>query len=89
MAVKTERLEMRLAREHKELLEQAAAMRGQPLTSFALSTLIEKAQDVLVRYQSTVLSLRDMKRFAKLIESDAEPNAALRAAAKRLKAVRG
>ena len=89
MATKVERLDVRLARENKELLEQAAAVQGQTLSSFAVSTLLEKAQDVLSKYQNTKLTRRDMELFSKLLEDNEAPNAALRAAAKRLKNTRG
>ena len=87
MAAKTARLEMRLSVEHKDLLERAAAVRGQPLSSFALSLLVDQAQAILEKQSSTVLSRRDQKRFLTIIESDEEPVPALKAAAR--KATRG
>ena len=81
---KTERLDMRLTAEHKELLERAAALTGQPLTSFALSHLIEKAQAILDQHTRTVLSTADHARFREIIESDEEPVPALQKAAEDL-----
>jgi uncharacterized protein (DUF1778 family) len=89
MKARDARLEMRLDPKHKELIEQAAALQGQPITSFAVSALIEKAQDVLEKHHSTVLSQNDMRAFIKFLEADQEPAPALRAAVKRLKALRG
>jgi len=89
MATKTERLEMRLRREHKEMIEEAAAVQGQPLTAFALSTLIDRARDVLAKHRATVLTRRDMKRFTSLIEEDSAPNAALKRAVRRSKPAGG
>ncbi len=41
------RLDFRLTRDVKRTIEQAAAVRGQSLTDFALSTLYERAKRVL------------------------------------------
>lgn len=83
------RLEMRLDPKHKRLIEQAAALEGQPLTSFAKAALVEKAQDVLERHHTTVLTQRDMRAFTKYLGSDPSPTPALRAAVRRLKSLRG
>ena len=47
MATKTERVEMRLNPEHKELLERAAALSGQTVSAFGVPLLIEKARETL------------------------------------------
>ena len=74
MATKTERLDVRLSAEHKELLEQAAAITGQPLTSFAVSFLLEKAREVIAQHHRTVLSRNDWDRFLEILETDEEPS---------------
>ena len=89
MAAKIERLDMRLDAQNKKLLEQAAAVQGQTVSSFAVAALVEKARDVLARHQTTQLTQRDMKQFARLLRADEAPNSALRAAARRLKRSRG
>ena len=89
MTTKTDRLEMRLSAEQKELLERAAAITGQPLTGFALSHLLERAQEIMDRHQKTVLSQRDQERFLSILESDVEPAPALKAALRRQKSRRG
>ena len=83
------RLEMRLDLKLKKLIEQAAALQGQPVTSFAMAALVEKAQDVLERHHTTLLTQRDMRAFTKYLGSDPTPTPALRAAVKRLKALGG
>jgi uncharacterized protein (DUF1778 family) len=50
---------------------------------FASSTLVEKAREVLQTGSVRVLSERDARRFLELLDSDAEPNEALREAAER------
>jgi uncharacterized protein (DUF1778 family) len=84
MGAKTDRLEMRLAPAHKALLERAAAAQGLPLSAFAVSTLLERAREVLDRQHMTNLSRRDMEAFVRLLEADERPAPALRAAARRL-----
>jgi uncharacterized protein (DUF1778 family) len=82
------RFDMRLSPEHKELLEQAAAASGQDLTAFAPEACLERAGNVLHRHQVTTLTRRDMKAFLKLLDKPPAPNAALRAAFRRLKEFR-
>ena len=89
MAAKIGRLDLRLAPEDKELLEKAAAIQGQSLTSFTVSALREKAEDVLAKARNTELTRRDMRLFSKILDDAEAPNAALRAAARRLKTARG
>lgn len=89
MATRTARLEMRVTPGDKEILEKAAALSGQPLSSFALSTLLEKARSMLVDTQTITLSRRDMKRFFEILEADEEPAPALKAAFRRYREGRG
>jgi uncharacterized protein (DUF1778 family) len=72
-----------LSAQHRELVEQAAALSGQALADFAASTLVEKAVLLLQTGSVRVLSERDALRFVELLDADAEPNEALRSAAER------
>lgn len=83
MPTKTDRLDMRLTSDQKELLERAAAISGQPLTGFALSHLLETARELIERHQRTILSLRDGRRFLDILEADAAPSPALVSALRR------
>lgn len=83
---KQARVDIRMSEEHKAVLEQAAAATGQPLTSFMVSSLLERARAILSQETSTRLSRRDMRRLLKILEEDDEPGPALRAAARRFKA---
>ena len=85
MAAKTERLEMRLSADHKALIERAAAAAGLPLTAFAVSNLLERAEETLERYERTVLSARDQQIFMEILEADDEPVPALAEAAKNVR----
>lgn len=88
MPTKTDRLDMRLTGEQKELLERAAAISGQPLTGFALSRLLDAARELIERHQRTSLSLRDGRRFLEILEADTAPSPALVAALRRRRARR-
>lgn len=83
MATKTDRLDMRLTSEQKDLLERAAAISGQALTGFALSHLLETARELIERHERTVLSLRDGSRFRDILDADTEPAPTLVAALRR------
>ncbi|HVC92941.1 MAG TPA: DUF1778 domain-containing protein [Pirellulales bacterium] len=79
---KDARLDFRLPAKTKQLIEQAAVEAGQSLTDFAVSTLIEKAHEVIERGRVTELTNRDRDLFIAMLERAAPPNAALRAAAR-------
>jgi uncharacterized protein (DUF1778 family) len=85
MTTKTERLEMRLTAEQKQVLERAALLNGQMLASFIRSQLMERAQEIIERHTRTVMSERDFTRFLELIDRSAEPAAALKSAYRRHK----
>ena len=82
------RLDFRLNRQVKEVIEQAAAVSGQSVSDFAVSALYRTAKEVLEREQTTRLSNRDRDVFLAMLDSDAKPNEALRRAAKRYKSRR-
>jgi len=77
------RLEFRLPRQQRNLIEQAAAVSGQNLTDYAVSSLLRVSCDVLEKDRATQLSVHDRDLFLRLLDEDARPNAALARAAKR------
>jgi len=79
------RLGFRLNRRLKDLIEQAACIRGQSVSEFATSTLVESARRIVQKHTTTVLSNRDRDIFLALLDADASPNEALRRAAKEFK----
>lgn len=89
MAAKTERLEMRLTGEQKDLIERAARIKGLDVTSFAVPTLLDIARDVVGQQSLTTLSARDFRKFLQILDADEEPASKLRAAVKRLNKLRG
>ncbi|HEX5733378.1 MAG TPA: DUF1778 domain-containing protein [Blastocatellia bacterium] len=82
------RLDFRLNRQVKEVIEQAAAVSGQTVSDFAVSALYRTAKEVLEREQTTRLSNRDRDIFLAILDSDAKPNEALKRAARRYKSSR-
>src|SRR5205814_1206614 len=81
----TARLTLTLDRELKELIETAACASEKNVQEFAAAILIENARRVLREYRTTVLTGADAEAFVKILESDAEPNDALKRAAERYK----
>jgi uncharacterized protein (DUF1778 family) len=77
------RLNFRLQRDQKSLIEKAAAVSGQSVSDFAVSSMLRAAQETIQSAATTRLSLRDGEVFLRMLESDAEPNAALKRAAGR------
>lgn len=80
---KKDRMNFRLDAQLKQLIEQAAGLEGQTLTEFAVSNLVQSARETIRGSQVTELSRRDWKAFMTLLDTDAEPNDALKRAARR------
>ncbi len=80
-----DRLDFRLDSEAKRVIEQAAALSGQTVKQFAVSTLLQSAEEVLERRRTIHLSNRDRDLFLALLDSDEGPNQELREAAERFK----
>jgi uncharacterized protein (DUF1778 family) len=82
MPAAIDRLDVRLTKEKKELIEQAAAASGQTVTDFTVSTLCRRARKVLREEQVLVLTDRDRDAFLAALENPPKPNAALLRAAR-------
>ena len=74
----SKRLNFRVAKDQKSLIEQAAAASCQTVSAFAVSHLVADARVVLRDEEAVIRSARDRERFLTLIESPPEPNEALR-----------
>lgn len=79
------RIDFRLASQAKAVIEEAAALTGQSLSDFAVSTLLERATQVLNAKRIRPLSERDARTFLSVLDSEQPPNQALREAAARYK----
>jgi uncharacterized protein (DUF1778 family) len=85
-----ERVDLRISADQKRLIERAATLSGQTLSSFILGTTVERAREIVRESAVIDLSNRDRDRFLKALEDDsARPNAALRRPARRHKAMLG
>ena len=75
------RLGLRLNKAHKERIERAAAVTGQTVNSFASSELLRRSEEILQTEEMRLLSDAARDRFLALLDAEAEPNEALKAAA--------
>ena len=85
MATTTSRLEFRLRRESKDLIEQAAQLLGMTVSEFANSRLVQLAKQIIAEHNTTLLTDRDRDTFLKMLDADGKPNAALRKAFREVK----
>lgn len=74
------RLDVRLAQEHKKMIEEAAALLGQTVSTFTVATLLREAGRVMERFGTITLTRRDRDAFMALLDNPPEPNARLRRA---------
>ncbi len=77
------RLHVRLAAEHKDLIERAATLLGQTLSAFTVSTLVREAEEVTPRLGTLPLTNRDRDAFLAALDNPPKPSPKLRKAAKR------
>jgi len=86
---KPERLEARLAREQKRLIERAAQIRGTSVTDFVLASAQQAAMETIEDFQR--LRLRDEARevFVNALLNPPAPNPPAGAAARRYKKILG
>ncbi len=80
-SVKVERLEARVSPEQKALMQQAAALEGETLTQFVVSSAQRAAERSIQEHTTLRLTALESRRFVETLLSPPAPNAALRAAA--------
>ncbi len=85
MAARNERMDARIPADVKALLQRAAALQGLTLTEFMLAVTTDAARRVIHEHEIISLSLADSEMFLARMENPPKPNAALRAAAARLR----
>src|SRR3989442_16003218 len=78
-----DRMRFRLDPKIKARVARAAAITGQGLTDFAVSTLSEKADQILERHDAIVLTGDDYNFFLKALSDDKKPSKRARSAARR------
>lgn len=80
------RLNLRLAPEHKALIERAAAALGVTLSDFVIAELVRCAQRTLDENVTTRLSDEESRAFLRLLAAPPEPVPSLRDAARKFTA---
>lgn len=78
--MKTARLETRIPADKKAVIEQAAALRGQSVTAFTVSTVYDAALRTIEEIRGAELNARDSERFVTSLLNPPAPNAQLRKA---------
>jgi uncharacterized protein (DUF1778 family) len=77
------RLEARITDEQRALFQRAADLQGRSLSDFVVATVHEKAVQTIESMEIIRLNAEESLKMAKAILNPREPNAKLRAAAKR------
>jgi len=80
---KEERLDVRLRKDAKQLIAEAAALTHQSVSEFVVSVAIERSKEVIERSNAFVLSQKEASRFLDALANPPSPNDKLRDAAER------
>src|SRR3990167_5999908 len=86
---KAVRLEARLSRVQKDLLQHAADLLGRSLTDFILTASQEAANKVIREHDIITLTVKESENFIQTLLNPPKPNAALKKAARRYKKFQG
>jgi len=84
-AKRNERLDARLTRAEKELVETAATLRGTSSSDFVRMVIKEAALNTIRDYELLTLAENSRKVFVEALLNPPKPNAKARAAARRFK----
>ncbi len=84
-----ERLDARLTREEKEMIETAASLRGTSASDFVRMALKEAALNTIREHEVLRLTAEDRRVFVEALLNPPKPNGNLIAAAQRYKKVVG
>jgi len=85
MAVASDRLDLKLSSEDKELLIQAAAIKGMSLAAFVRSVAKKQASETILRERQLQLSQRDFDAFHAAIHEPFRPAPPLNDALQRVR----
>jgi uncharacterized protein (DUF1778 family) len=81
-AIRDSRLELRVARSKKEVIERAAALSGSSTTDFVRSTMLVASELVVRAYETLALTSEGAAAIVEAITNPPEPNENLRALAR-------
>jgi uncharacterized protein (DUF1778 family) len=84
-ATRTERLDARVSREEKEIIETAANLRGTSFSDFVRIVTKEAALKTIREHEVLTLSEKSRQVFVEALLNPPKPNAKLTAAARRLR----
>ncbi|HXY78656.1 MAG TPA: DUF1778 domain-containing protein [Candidatus Acidoferrales bacterium] len=84
-ARRNERLDARVSREEKEMIETAASFRGTSFSDFVRMATKEAALKTIREHEALVLSGESRRIFVEALLNPPKPNAKLIAAARRLR----
>ena len=87
MSLKMERLEARVSKDQKDLLQKAARLEGSSLTEFIVRAAQDAANRALERTEILKLTARDRERFINALIAPPPPKPRLRKAAARYKKI--
>lgn len=86
---RSERLEVRVPPSLHNRVSQAAALRGQTLAAFVTAAVQDAAQRAIEDAEVTRLNRDDFAALVRALDTEVNPNHALRAAAARHRAITG
>ena len=78
-ALKASRMEFKTTKEVKELLTNAAGLKGLDLTAFVLEPAVARAQQVIAESNRLQLTVAQQKQFCERMANPPAPSPALRA----------
>jgi uncharacterized protein (DUF1778 family) len=81
-----ERIDIRLSKENKELIERAASIEDISVSAFVVGNALFNARQVVAEHAQWTLRRRDSKAFVQALLNPPEPNETLKAAAERRRA---
>ena len=75
---KTERIDLRISNEAKELLDAAAELNNISLSSYIISVCVKQARIDLKEHETLILSNADRDLILEALDAPIEPNEALK-----------
>jgi uncharacterized protein (DUF1778 family) len=82
---KPERLEARVTREQKQLIEHAAGLEGRTITDFLVASAQSAAKQVIHEHEVLTLNAKEREVFVQALLNPARPTEKARQAARRYK----
>ena len=68
--IKSERINLRLKGEAKNLLERAASFEGKTVSNFILNSAMERAEDTIRKHETMSLNSKNSEKFLNALTGD-------------------